>query len=90
MTARSRACPTVSVEDRLESKQHDHGQMFRCKIVPFTGPPEYGEWFGTESDVIAAMRSLVRNLGARYYCETKMITCPECDADESAKVISAL
>jgi len=64
--------------------------MYRCKIVPIVGQPEYGDWFGTESDVRAAMRSLARDLGKRYYCEMKMITCFECDADEPAKVISAL
>ena len=64
--------------------------MYRCKIVPFAGPTEYGEWFDTESQVKAAMRNLVRGLGTRYYCETKMITCPECKVDERPKVISAL
>jgi hypothetical protein len=64
--------------------------MYRRKIVPFAGPPEYGEWFGTEMDVRATMRGFVRNIGKRYYCEMKRITCTECDAEEPAKVISAL
>jgi hypothetical protein len=64
--------------------------MYRCKIAPFAGPTEYGEWVGTESEVQAGMRDLVRSLGARYYCEMKMITCAECNVDGGAKVISAL
>jgi hypothetical protein len=80
----------LSLEDRPEPKRHNHGRMYRCKIVLPTGLTEYGEWFGTESDVRAAMANLVRSLGARYYCEMKMISCPECNADEGAKVISAL
>jgi len=64
--------------------------MYRCKMVPFAGPNEYGEWFGTESEVQAAMRSVTRKLGTRYYCETKIVTCPECGGEESATVISVL
>lgn len=82
--------PADRLNDRPELRQHNHGQMYRCKVVPFTGPTEYGEWFATESEVQAVMRSLVRKLGARYYCETRKTTCPECEADGAAKVISAL
>lgn len=64
--------------------------MFRAKMVPFTGPSEYGEWFSTESELRLAMRGMVRNLGTRYYCEKKMIACGECEVDESAKVICTL
>ena len=71
-------------------KKHDHGRVYRWKIVPFAGPPEYGEWLGTESDVRAAMRGLARAVGMRYYCETKSITCPECDIDEAPRVIDSL
>ena len=74
------------LEDWREPK-HNHGRMYRCKIVPFAKPAEYGEWLGTESEVKAA---LVRSLGARYYCEMKMITCAECNVDGDAKVIAAL
>ncbi len=70
--------------------KHDHGQMYRCKIVSLTEPVEYGEWFGTESDVRAALRGSGRELGLRYYCETKAITCPQCEANEKAKVICSL
>jgi len=70
--------------------KHDHGRMYRCKIVPIGGPVEYGEWFGTESDVRAALAGIVRALDKRYYCETKLITCPKCETTESAKVICTL
>lgn len=77
--------------DRLgDLKKHRHGQVYRWKIVPFNGPPEYGEWLGTERDVQAALRSKTRTIGGRYYCEAKSITCPECDRDETARVICAL
>ena len=82
--------PQPYPERSKDLKKHDHGQMYRWKIVPFTGPPEYGEWLGTENDVRAALQSLTRNVGGRYYCEMKSITCPECDKDEGAKVICAL
>jgi len=74
----------------LEPKKHNHGQMYRAKIVPSIGPPEYGEWFGTEADLRSAMRGLTRSIGKRYYCETKMIACSECEGGEAAKVISTL
>lgn len=77
-------------EDRLEPKKHNHGQMFRAKMVPFRGPTEYGEWFCTESDLRAAMREQIRNIGTRYYCEAKLIGCSECEVDERAKVICTL
>jgi hypothetical protein len=64
--------------------------MYRAKIVPFTGPSEYGEWFSTESELRLAMRGMVRDIGKRYYCEKKMIACGECEIDERAKVISTL
>jgi len=73
-----------------ELRKHDHGQMYRAKIVPFTGPSEYGEWFRTESELRLALRGMVRDIGKRYYCERKMIACGECDVDEPAKVISTL
>jgi hypothetical protein len=78
------------VEDGLELKKHNHGQMYRAKVVPFTGPPEYGEWFSTEYELRVAMRGMVRDIGKRYYCEKKMIACGECKIDERAKVISTL
>jgi hypothetical protein len=74
----------------LETKKHNHGRLYRAKIVPFRGPPEYGEWFSTESDLRFAMQNTSRPIGNRYYCESKMLTCAECDVDESPKVIAAL
>jgi hypothetical protein len=59
-------------------------------MVPYVGPPEYSDWFGTESDLRSAMRAQARRLGTRYYCETKMIRCPECEVEEGAKVICTL
>lgn len=90
MTARLARLSHRSVEDRLEPKRHNHGRMYRCKIVPYIGPTRYGEWFQTESEVCSAMKGMIRNIGERYYCEMKTITCPECNADEDAKVISKL
>lgn len=69
--------------------KHDHGRMFRAKIVPFTGPTEYGEWFGTESEVRAAFKS-ARDIGKKYYCETIAISCPECATDEKPHVVGML
>ena len=71
-------------------RKHNHGHMYRAKIVPFTGPAEYGEWFSTEPELRLAMRGMVRDLGTRYYCEKKMIACGECEVDERAKVICSL
>lgn len=82
--------PVQSPPDRLEPKQHNHGRSYRCKMVPFAGPNEYGEWFATESEVRNALRNSVRKLGTRYYCETRKTTCPECEAEGDAKVISVL
>jgi hypothetical protein len=84
-----RALP-ARLEGSVELKKHNHGQMFRLKMVPFTGPSEYGEWFDTESELRLAMRGTVREIGKRYYCEKKMIACGECEVDERAKVISTL
>lgn len=64
--------------------------MYRAKIVPFTGPSEYGEWFDTESELRMAMRGMIRDIGKRYYCEKKTVACGECEVDERAKVISTL
>ena len=64
--------------------------MFRAKIVPFTGPPEYGEWFHTESELRLAMHNMARDIGKRYYCETKQVACGECQVDEHARVIAML
>jgi len=70
--------------------KHDHGHLFRAKITPFGGAPEYGEWFHSESALRAAMKDVIRALGKRYYCEAKAITCAECDANENPRVIATL
>jgi hypothetical protein len=77
-------------EVRLEAKKHNHGFLYRAKIVPFQGPAEYGEWFSSESDLRSAMRETRRLLGHRYYCESKTLTCAECDVNEGPKVIAML
>jgi hypothetical protein len=74
----------------VKSEKHNHGQLYRAKIVPYAGQPRYGEWFGTESDLRTSMREQARPLGTKYYCETKMIGCAECQVDEHAKVICTL
>ncbi|HXP84832.1 MAG TPA: hypothetical protein VN841_08940 [Bryobacteraceae bacterium] len=74
----------------VSPKKHDHGQLYRAKMVPYVGPTQYGEWFGTESDLRASMRGQARAIGTRYYCETKMIGCAECETGDRAKVICTL
>lgn len=81
---------TAPGEARLEARNHNHGSLYRAKIVPFHGPPEYGEWFSSESDLRSAMKERPRLLGRRYYCESKIITCAECDVNEGPKVIATL
>jgi hypothetical protein len=82
--------PYPRQEDARELRKHNHGQMYRLKMVPFGRPPQFGEWLGTEADVRTALESVARNVGGRYYCEMKAITCPECSADQPARVICAL
>jgi len=74
----------------MELRKHNHGHLYRAKVVPFAGATEYGEWFHSESALRSAMGEAARILGTRYYCEMKVITCAECENDESPKVIAAL
>jgi hypothetical protein len=74
----------------MELKKHAHGQLYRVKIAPFSGPTEYGEWFESEAELRFAMREIPRDIGKRYYCEAKMIRCAECEVDEKPKVIASL
>jgi len=74
----------------MKLKKHAHGRLYRAKIAPFSGPTEYGEWFGSEAALRSAMGEVARDIGKRYYCEAKMIHCAECEVDESPKVIAAL
>jgi hypothetical protein len=74
----------------MEPRKHAHGLLYRVKIAPFTGPTEYGEWFCSEAALRSAMKEVARDIGKRYYCETKMIHCAECEVDENPKVIAAL
>jgi hypothetical protein len=71
-------------------KKHSHGYLYRAKIAPFSGPTEYGEWFGSEAALRTAMRETARNIGSRYYCEAMTIGCSECEVDEKPRVIAAL
>jgi hypothetical protein len=74
----------------MELKKHAHGHLFRAKIAAFSGHTEYGEWFGSEAALRTAMKEVAREIGKRYYCETKAMPCKECDVDEKPKVIAAL
>ena len=71
-------------------KKHAHGRLYRAKITPFSGPTEYGEWFGSEAMLRGAMSGIARDIGKRYYCEAKLIHCAECEVDEDPKVIAVL
>lgn len=72
------------------NKKHAHGQLYRVKIAPFSGPTEYGEWFGSEAMLRSAMLGVARDIGKKYYCEAMTIHCSECEVDEKPKVIAVL
>jgi hypothetical protein len=74
----------------MELKKHAHGNVYRAKIAPFSGPTEYGEWFPSEAALRSAMKQVARDIGKKYYCETKAMACAECEVDEKPKVIAAL
>jgi hypothetical protein len=76
--------------DFVKLKKHAHGRLYRAKIAPFTGPTEYGEWFQSEALLRASMSAVARDIGKRYYCETKLIHCAECEVDEKPQVIATL
>jgi hypothetical protein len=71
---------------------HNHGRVYRAKIVSAGGRTEYGEWFNTEKDLRDAMQWVTRAIGKRYYCEAKMVNCtqPGCDVDPNPRVITTL
>jgi hypothetical protein len=71
---------------------HNHGHVYRAKIVDPHGQAEYGEWFNTEKALRDAMRGVKRNIGKRYYCEAKMVPCTQagCDVDQTPRVIASL
>ena len=70
---------------------HNHGRVYRAKIVSADGRTEHGEWFNTEKELRDAMQAVTRAIGKRYYCEAKMLTCTrECDVDPNPKVIATL
>jgi hypothetical protein len=71
---------------------HNHGRVYRAKIVNADGRTEYGKWFNTEKDLRDAMQGVTRAIGKRYYCEAKMVNCtqPECDIDPNPRVITTL
>jgi hypothetical protein len=74
----------------MELKKHTHGQVYRAKIAPFSGPTEYGEWFASEAALRSSMKDVARAIGKRYYCETKVMPCAECEVDEKPRVIATL
>lgn len=71
---------------------HNHGRVYRAKIVSAAGRTEYGEWFNTEKELHDAMQVVTRSIGKRYYCESKMVNCtqPGCDVDQNPRVITIL
>ena len=71
---------------------HNHGHVYRAKIVSTDGRTEYGEWFNTEKELRDAMQKVTRALGKRYYCEAKRVRCtlPACDVDAAPRVIATL
>lgn len=82
--------PQPADKEPRAPQKHSHGRLFRWKIVPFGGSPKFGEWLATEAEVRVSLKRVTRSVGERCYCETKAITCPECDMDEAAKVICSL
>jgi hypothetical protein len=71
---------------------HNHGRVYRAKIVSTDGRTEYGEWFNTEKELRDAIKGVTRAIGKRYYCEAKMVNCtqPGCDVDPTPRVITTL
>jgi hypothetical protein len=71
---------------------HNHGRVYRAKIVSADGRTEHGEWFNTEKELRDAMQVVTRAIGKRYYCEAKMVNCtqPGCDVDTNPRVITTL
>jgi hypothetical protein len=71
---------------------HNHGRVYRAKIVSADGRTEYGEWFNIEKELRDAMKGVTRAIGKRYYCEAKMVNCmqPGCDVDPNPRVIATL
>ena len=71
---------------------HNHGRVYRAKIVSADGRTEYGEWCNTEKELRDAMQRVTRAIGKRYYCEAKMVNCtqPGCDVDTNPRVITTL
>jgi hypothetical protein len=71
---------------------HNHGRVYRAKIVSTDGRTEYGEWFNSEKELRDAIKGVTRAIGKRYYCEAKMVNCtqPGCDVDPTPRVITTL
>jgi hypothetical protein len=80
------------VENEVNPQKHNHGRVFRAKIVMMDGATEYGEWFNTEVDLRTSMGPIARHLGKKYYCEASMVPCAhaECNVDQTPKVIAVL
>ena len=81
-----------TVKDQMNPQKHNHGRVYRAKIVNMNGGTEYGEWFNTEGDLISSMSGIARHLGKKYYCEASMVPCAqvECNVDQTPKVIAVL
>jgi hypothetical protein len=71
---------------------HNHGRVYRAKIVSADGRTEHGEWFNTEKELRDTMQGVARAIGKRYYCEAKVVNCtqPGCDIDPTPRVITTL
>jgi hypothetical protein len=71
---------------------HNHGKIYRAKIASPDGRIEFSDWFDTEKELRDAMQKKNREIGKRYYCEAKMVSCtqPGCDVDQTPRVISSL
>jgi hypothetical protein len=71
---------------------HNHGRVYRAKIVSTDGRTEYGEWFNSEKELRDAIKGVTRAIGKRYYCEAKMVNCTQsgCDVDPTPRVITTL
>ena len=71
---------------------HNHGQIYRAKIVSIDGRTEYGDWFDSEKELRDSMQGVTRALAKRYYCEAKRVRCTErsCDVDPTPRVTASL
>jgi hypothetical protein len=83
---------SLPVESAVEQPMHNHGQIYRAKIVSIDGRTEYGDWFDSEKELRDSMQGVTRALAKRYYCEAKRVRCTErsCDVDPTPRVTASL